>query len=317
MALREVMSKDLRKDSVTAVWEKWAHGTYVVNKDDSEHNDGRYHPSMLFRCPAYIFLYMEQYPMPKDWSPELQRIFGNGDAVHERIQVDLCRAGVLDCSLFDATQETPIHDDKYNIGGHTDGLLNFGPKKATGKTFTFFGKECPIYEFLDASKGRILEIKSMNPWMFDKLKDVKPEHVSQASIYAYVLGLQTIHFLYECKGTQKWKEFRVQRDEQAINAAIRTITLVEEWRKEFRQTVKIPKGVLDQARKSAKNKSLPPWEPKALTIMTPRVGARKAVDKWLREREATFSGKKPEAFDATYKKLSQPKKRRSLTRSAK
>lgn len=57
--------------------------------------------------------------------------------------------------------ELPMHNTKYNIQGHTDGLLNFGGEKA------------------------ILEIKSINSRGFNDLKMVKPEHKKQGLVYLY------------------------------------------------------------------------------------------------------------------------------------
>ena len=300
-------ASEMRADTITSVWNKWALGKYVTNKDDSEHNDGRYHPSMLFRCPAYIFLYMEQFPIAEDWKPEKQRVFGNGDGVHERIQVDLCRAGVLDVSMFDDTQETPISIPEYKIGGHTDGVLNFGPKEDTGKTFNFFGNECPCYKFLDPSQRRILEIKSINTMGFSKLTGAKAEHVSQASIYGAALGINKIHFLYEDKNNQQWKEYVTIVDEEAVGEAKRTALLVEEWRREFAKTNKIPDAVIAQARATAKRKDLPPWEVYAIRLLMPRVGARNVIKQWLRDREAHYANNnKPRA-----------KKKRTIVRSKK
>lgn len=93
--------------------------------------------------------------------PRGERIFHNGDAVHDRIQTYLERAGLL------LMREVPLRNDKYNIQGHTDGLLQV---KRTGEIV-------------------VLEIKSINKDGFAvvKQKGVKREHIMQGNVYVYCL----------------------------------------------------------------------------------------------------------------------------------
>lgn len=98
---------------------------------------------------------------PKDSgsiSPRLRRIFDNGTKTHERLQKYLLDQGML---IMD---EVPVHNYRYNIQGHTDGVLKLSP----------------------AERG-ILEIKSINSESFANLKDAKPEHKEQGLLYAYCL----------------------------------------------------------------------------------------------------------------------------------
>lgn len=91
-------------------------------------------------------------------SPRLQRIFDNGTGVHERLQAYLLEQGML---IMD---EIPVLNNKYNIQGHTDGLLQ-----------------------LNKHERGILEIKSINNMGFSSLRDAKEEHKRQGLVYIYCI----------------------------------------------------------------------------------------------------------------------------------
>lgn len=86
-----------------------------------------------------------------------RRIFDNGHKVHDRLQSYLEEQGML------LMPEVPIHNDLYNIQGHTDGILNLGEELG------------------------VLEIKSINSNGYSRLKDAKEEHKMQGLIYLYCL----------------------------------------------------------------------------------------------------------------------------------
>jgi hypothetical protein len=102
----------------------------------------------------------------------LRRIFDNGTAVHERLQ-----AYMLECGLL-AMIEVPLYNKKYNIQGHTDGILNLSP-----------------------SERGVLEIKSINSNGFAQLHDAKPEHKDQALSYLFCLEEQrkALHRKYKTR----------------------------------------------------------------------------------------------------------------------
>ncbi len=95
-----------------------------------------------------------------------QRIFKNGDYVHLRIQEYLTKAGIL---LMD---EAPLRNDKYDIQGHTDGILRLSGRNK-----------------LDIELA-VLEIKSINDRGFNGLKKdnaAKEAHLDQANVYLFCL----------------------------------------------------------------------------------------------------------------------------------
>lgn len=93
-----------------------------------------------------------------------RRIFDNGTHFHIRMQEYLREAGIL---LMD---EVPVLNERYNIQGHTDGVLNI----SNSEDGEF--KECAI-----------LELKSINDRGFSDLRVVKPEHREQGLVYVYCI----------------------------------------------------------------------------------------------------------------------------------
>lgn len=275
--------KERREGTVTKAWMDYWHEVDVGNYDDSEHNDGRYHASALTGCPALLFLYMEGFPIPRKPEPKTFRIFGNGDGVHERIQVQLARAGILETAEFDETMETPIEIPEYNIGGHTDGVLNFGPKVDTGKTIRMFGKKVPVFRFKNTRNRAILEIKSINERGFAEVKKAgqpKPEHIKQANVYAHAKGVPRIIFIYENKNNQEWLEYSVNYSERLYKETVATIKLVERWRKEYRRTGELPKEMIQVAKRSGRERK--PWGIYAIDLIRRRLGEEDIVTKHKR-----------------------------------
>lgn len=134
---------------------------YLISKasKDSDRAPNVNAPSQLGKCLRA--LYYSRTGAQRDGVPEprSQRIFDNGDGVHDRLQGYLLEAGVL---LLD---EIPVHDDEHNIHGHTDGLG---------------------WLTKDVEAG-VLEIKSINSRGFAELTKPKPEHVTQGLSYLSTL----------------------------------------------------------------------------------------------------------------------------------
>lgn len=114
-------------------------------------------PSQLGRCLRERFYARKDYTPEGVLDPRSRRVLDNGTYVHLRLQEYLKNQGML---LLD---EVPVVNDKYNIQGHTDGILDFGA-------------ECAV-----------LEIKSINDKGFNELIDAKEEHKVQGLTYVYCL----------------------------------------------------------------------------------------------------------------------------------
>jgi len=134
--------------------DQWLITSYV---DDPDRRHDVNSPSQATTCLRA--LYYARIGEKKDvLDPRARRIFDNGSWMHYRIQKYLEQMGVL------LIKEAPIFNLEYNIQGHTDGILKYFP-----------------------SELAVLELKSINSRGFSELKQVKPEHVIQGSVYLFCL----------------------------------------------------------------------------------------------------------------------------------
>jgi len=83
----------------------------------------------------------------------------------------------------------------------------------------------------------LLEIKSINEAGFLEKYGVlpKPEHVIQASVYAWLAGFSWIQFVYVCKNqVHRWKEIVVPVDAEAIADVVGRLEAIK-WARENRE----------------------------------------------------------------------------------
>lgn len=174
--LTEEEKSDL--DAFKEAWDK----SWVDSADTSRAvEDDGFHPSSLGidtgKCGRRNVYLLNGVRKAQTFSPRILRVFGNGHAVHDRLQKSLESMGI------EMVSEVPIVADiPMPIRGHADGTLVWRDRKI------------------------LIEIKSCSPTVFEnrlKWKKAKDEHFEQANIYAHVLDLDVIWVIYECKGTQE------------------------------------------------------------------------------------------------------------------
>ena len=130
--------------------------------------------------------------------PATIRVLENGTGVHDRLQAHLntLRQGtppadpavqILQVEGYDDTYREVAISDQVRLSGHLDGMVEI-----EGVRF-------------------VLEIKSISPFYWSKLKGPLLGHQWQATGYHRLWGLPTL-FCYEDKGTQKWKWFEFYPD---------------------------------------------------------------------------------------------------------
>jgi rubrerythrin len=165
-------------------------------------------------------------------------IFAEGNAIHEKWQTWLWKAGVLsgdwtceDCrNRWSAVapdtcpgcggsrirySEVPIHNDEHRILGHADGTIvdKQGTAlieiKSVGVGTVRFEKPSL---FMDYSKG----VVSLDE-MWKAIKTPFASHVRQGNLYMYCTGIHTIVFIYEWKPTQATKEFVVKYNSDIVD----------------------------------------------------------------------------------------------------
>lgn len=208
------------------------------SRDDLAHED----PEKV--VAAFEFLRKVVDTKESSFSPEVRMEFRVGDAIHAEVQYRLgllgklwgrwrcvhCRyttkPGWMPRVMIDGIDGARIHgpapcvrckgenrrDDvpwvyleprvesqEWSVVGHADGDLRVN---VNGWWYRY-----------------ILEVKSINDAGFTGKRGAlpKPEHVIQASIYGWLMGVSHIVFVYVCKNqVSRWKEFVVPVDPTAI-----------------------------------------------------------------------------------------------------
>jgi hypothetical protein len=173
-------------------------------------------------------------------NPRTQRIFHNGTFVHDRWKVYLEKTGMLRgywlCILKDGRRKIYGRDQKLGIfkqdipdeyvyctyvecsfkdlentlwGGSIDSIIDT----------TRWDNPKPILtddEEAIRQTHLVIDYKSMNSHLYEKLTQPKPEHVTQMQIYFHLTGLRAGKFIYENKNDQSVKEYLVVRDDNFI-----------------------------------------------------------------------------------------------------
>ncbi|GAG79411.1 unnamed protein product, partial [marine sediment metagenome] len=118
--------------------------------------------------------------------------------------------------------EIKFSDDAYQIKGRADGKFKW--------------------------KGEMvgLEIKSMNMFGFNALKEPKPDHVKQFMLYLKFLELDKGLMVYECKNTQNIKAWWIKYNEHAIKFLLRIVAEAVLALKNRELPAKICEGRLDK-----------------------------------------------------------------------
>ena len=144
------------------------------------------------------------------WMP---RVFGrdlNGEPLVEPAPCSNCN-GNSRADVPWVYQEPYVRSEEWDVVGHADGDLRIK-------------KNDWWYRF-------VLEIKSINDAGFSGKRGPlpRPEHITQASIYGWLLGVSHIVFIYVNKNqVSRWKEFVVPVDTVAVADAQDKIMLVRE-----------------------------------------------------------------------------------------
>jgi len=157
---------------------------------------GAFHPSEISTevevCKRKMyFQYSETAPDPMfvrdaDVDNKLQRIFDTGTMVHLYMQSSLDKGGVLE------DFEVEVSSPEYGIEGEADGIVHLYNKRLG------------------------LEIKTINSFGYSALRAPKLEHIKQASIYFYFLGIKEVLYVYFNKDTSDFKEYIVPVDEEYV-----------------------------------------------------------------------------------------------------
>lgn len=187
------------------------YGDYLDNIERDGTRQGVFHPSAVGMCGrmnVYEFTYAKQDL--HSTSGKSLEIFELGHHVHAIVQGRFHKMsewavpsrGVTirfwDEVRFDP--ETDVLFAEYGIGGTTDGIIEI-----TGPGWV---------------QRSILEIKSIAKDAFEDLKAPKPEHLEQATLYAYRFDCPIIYIWYYCKNNSERKVFARAFDQEVLDTAL-------------------------------------------------------------------------------------------------
>lgn len=172
--------------------------------DRATETDG-FHPSHLGikygNCMRRAVYLLRGERKESNFSPRVKRIFGNGHAVHNRLQDVFGHIAEFESEVtvkWDGPDGIPVR-------GHADGIL-----------------------ILPWNGRRVLiEIKSCSQTVYDnrlKFQKAKADHFDQANIYAYILETDVIWFIYENKNTQEYIIFEQATDKGMAEKQIKKWT---------------------------------------------------------------------------------------------
>jgi CRISPR/Cas system-associated exonuclease Cas4 (RecB family) len=159
-----------------------------LNKRQERERDEKLHISELGKSKKEIFKrFISTDEKPDKPEPQLQRIFDNGNFMHQRYYKYFAEMGILR-----AIEIKAVDNDLFS--GTADCILS----EKDGKPW-------------------LVDLKSCNSWVFKKLLDMKPEHKIQILFYMYFLNIEQGMVLYENKDDQNIKIFKIYLDSDNRN----------------------------------------------------------------------------------------------------
>jgi CRISPR/Cas system-associated exonuclease Cas4 (RecB family) len=178
--------------------------------------DGLFHPSGIGYCSRKLqYHYLTEQPIHKI-AAATRSIFDMGHAVHDMLQARLRkvlerRFKDLDVDVILTIEESITNTEfalEHELAGSADGVIRLfseGGEKLTAVVY---------------------EAKSISSKGWAKLRSPLIKHRMQASIYAKCVDAPLILFEYYCKDNSRSKWYLVDRDEEALDNAMRQVEKV-------------------------------------------------------------------------------------------
>ncbi|MDD3399800.1 MAG: PD-(D/E)XK nuclease family protein [Candidatus Paceibacterota bacterium] len=171
---------------------------YLDNQKDREQH--HFYVTDAGKCGRAVFFKFKNAPR-KEMQANILRLFDHGDHVHQLIMKPLLSMR----EVHVVASEVNIPPQEI-ISGRSDAIISDGRD---------------LY---------VLDIKSMNSMIFDRLKEPKPENIDQLQLYLYYFRVPRGILLYVNKNTLELKEFVIDRDE---NRALSLVRSLEEVKKDI------------------------------------------------------------------------------------
>ena len=153
---------------------------YSDRQSDKEQN--HFYITDAGKCPRAIFFKFKKAPR-KEMEPRILRMFEHGDHIHQLIMKALF--GSRKIHVVAAEINMPPQEI---ISGRADAIVSINNE---------------LY---------ILDIKSINSMIFEKLQGPKKENINQIQLYLHFFQINKGILLYVSKDNQKLKEFIVSYD---------------------------------------------------------------------------------------------------------
>lgn len=139
------------------------------------------------KCARVLFFKFKKAPR-KEMEPRILRLFDHGEHIHQLIMKPLL--STRDVHVVASEVNIPPQEI---ISGRSDAIISDGQN---------------LY---------VLDIKSMNSMIFDRLEEPKEENVNQLQLYLHYFKIPKGILLYVNKNTLELKEFLVSYDKARAN----------------------------------------------------------------------------------------------------
>lgn len=169
---------------------------YLERQKDKEQQ--RFYVTDAGKCGRAVFFKFKNAPK-KEMEANILRLFDHGDQIHQLIMKPLLSMR----EIHVVASEVNIPPQEL-ISGRSDAIVSDGKD---------------LY---------VLDIKSMNSMIFDKMNEPKEENVDQLQLYLHYFKVPKGILLYVNKNTLALKEFLIEREE---GRALYLINLLEEIKK--------------------------------------------------------------------------------------
>ena len=169
---------------------------YLDREKDKEQN--HFYVTDAGKCGRAVFFKFKNAPR-KEMDPTILRLFDHGDHVHQLIMKPLLSMR----EIHVVASEVNIPPQEI-ISGRSDAILS------------------------DGKDMYVLDIKSMNSMLFDRLREPKPENVDQLQLYLHYFKVPKGILLYVNKNTLELREFVIGYDQNRCRSLIKSLELIKE-----------------------------------------------------------------------------------------
>ncbi|MFP4116889.1 MAG: Dna2/Cas4 domain-containing protein [Candidatus Aenigmatarchaeota archaeon] len=153
-------------------------------KEEKDKERDYFYASEVTDCKRKIYFKVKGAEK-EDLDPQTNRKFERGNLIHQRLVSALYSAGVVTASEVEMPDQSLFH-------GRADAIVSIN------------------------DENYVVEIKSASPYSFKTLDGPKESWKKQLQLYLHHFDIDEGIVLVECKGTQKLKEFFIEKDDEVV-----------------------------------------------------------------------------------------------------